>query len=84
MSVLEPKIDYRNLNVPMLILDPVSEDDAFPFEKENEALQKQHPNLIDHKIYEHTGHNIHYERREQFIEDVVNFLRKVKRHHSLK
>ncbi len=84
MSILEPKIVYRNLSVPMLILDPVSKDDMFPFEAENAALQKQHPNLIDHKIYESTGHNIHYERKEQFIEDVITFLQKVKRHYSLK
>lgn len=84
MSILEPKIVYRNLNVPVLILDPVSKDDLFPFESENEALQKQHPYLIDHKIYENTGHNIHYQRQEQFIKDVITFLQKVKMHNHLK
>lgn len=77
MSVLEPKIIFRNLSVPVLILDPTSPDDLFPFEAENAALQKQHPRLIDHKIYQNTGHNIHYERPAQFLADVANFLGKV-------
>lgn len=84
MSLLEPKIIYRNLNVPILILDPVSKDDMFPFEAENKTLQKKHPQLIEHKIYENTGHNIHYERKEQFIKDVTAFLNKVKRYNKLK
>lgn len=84
MSILEPKIVYRNLNVPVLILDPVSKHDLFPFEAENEALQKQHPYLIEHKIYENTGHNIHYQRRERFIKDVTTFLQKIKMHNHLK
>ncbi len=33
MSIVEPKIVYRNLMVPMLILDPVSDDDIFQYEK---------------------------------------------------
>ncbi len=84
MSILEPKIVYRNLNVPVLVLDPVGKDDLFPFEAENEALKNQHPNLIDHKIYLNTGHNIHYQRKEQFIKDVTTFLRKVKTYNHLK
>lgn len=78
MSILEPKIVYRNLNVPLLILDPVSKDDFMPFETENSSLQKQHPNYITHKIYKDTGHNIHYERPKQFIQDLTLFLGKVK------
>jgi pimeloyl-ACP methyl ester carboxylesterase len=79
MSILEPKIVYRNLDVPLLILDPVSEGDFMPFEEENKALQKQHPDFIVHKIYKDTGHNIHYERSKQFIEDLTEFLKKLKR-----
>ncbi len=74
MVLMEPMIIYRNLKVPMLILDPVSEGDLFPFEQENERLKSLHPNLVTHKIYENTGHNIHYEEPEKFIEDVLIFL----------
>ncbi|QMU30937.1 alpha/beta fold hydrolase [Adhaeribacter radiodurans] len=84
MSILEPKIVYRNLNVPLLILDPISKDDFMPFEAENSSLQKQHPNYITHNIYKDTGHNIHYERPKQFIQDLTVFLGKVKTHNQLK
>ncbi|QNF32723.1 alpha/beta hydrolase [Adhaeribacter swui] len=84
MSILEPKIVYRNLNVPVLILDPVSENDFMPFEEENSALQKQHPAFITHKIYPDTGHNIHYESPQQFIQDLTVFLKKVKAHHKIR
>lgn len=78
MSVLEPKIVYRNLHAPLLILDPISKDDFMPFEEENATLQKQHPAFISHKIYENTGHNIHYEHPKKFVDDLADFLRKVK------
>ncbi|HEY5824365.1 MAG TPA: alpha/beta hydrolase [Cyclobacteriaceae bacterium] len=78
MSIIEPRIVYRNLRVPMLILDPVSDNDIFPYEKENEELSKQHPELIVHKTYSNTGHNMHYEKPEMFTEDLGMFLKKVK------
>lgn len=78
MAILEPKIIFRNLKVPVLILDPVSKDDLFPFKKENEALKKQHPDLISHEIFENTGHNIHYQRPETFKKTVIGFLRNVR------
>lgn len=83
MAILEPKIVYRNLRVPLLILDPVSKDDFMPFEEENTALQKQHTAFIIHKIYENTGHNIHYERPKQFVADLAYFLKKIKTHNNI-
>lgn len=80
MSMLEPKVIYRNLSVPMLILDPVAENDIFPYEKENDDLARLHPKLIIHKKYNNTGHNIHYERPKMFVEDVGGFLKSVKDH----
>ncbi len=78
MSIIEPKIIYRNLQVPMLILDPAGHNDLFPFEKENAALKDQHPHLITHKIFLNTGHNIHYERPDEWLREVLSFLRKIK------
>lgn len=78
MSVLEPKIIFRNLKVPVMILDPVGKNDLFPFEKENEILRKQHPALITHEIFEDTGHNIHYQNPEKFTEKVIAFLQTVR------
>lgn len=79
MALMEPLIIFRNLKVPMLIFDPVSEGDLFPFEQENERLKNLHPNLINHKIYENIGHNIHYEKPEKFIEDILAFLSTLKK-----
>ncbi|OEJ99475.1 alpha/beta fold hydrolase [Roseivirga misakiensis] len=78
MAIIEPKIIYRNLNIPMLILDPMSDNDIFPYEEENKALAKQHPALITHKIFQNTGHNVHYERPNEFIKEVGLFLSVVK------
>ena len=77
-SILEPKIVYRNLKVPMLILDPVSSDDFMKFEEANAELKALHPQLIEHKIYQNTGHNIHYERKKEFTDDVIRFVNKAK------
>jgi pimeloyl-ACP methyl ester carboxylesterase len=84
MSIVEPKIVYRNLKVPMLILDPVSDHDIFPYERENEELKNQHPNLIVYKKYVNTGHNIHHEKPKLFIEDLGTFLNHIKNLRELK
>lgn len=84
MVMMEPKIIFRNLNVPILILDPVSKNDPFPFEKENETLQKQHPSLIQHIIYPNTEHNIIYTNPKKFIKDVITFINKIKVKNKLK
>lgn len=74
MASMEPKIIYRNLSVPLLILDPVNDNDVFPFEKENEALANKHRGLIKHIIYKETDHNIHYSHPDKFIKDILLFL----------
>ncbi|MCU0325779.1 MAG: alpha/beta hydrolase [Spirosomaceae bacterium] len=78
MAIIEPKIVYRNLRVPMLILDPISDQDIFPYESENRELKNQHPTFITHKIYENTGHNIHNEKPKMFVNDLGTFLQFVK------
>ena len=77
MAIIQPKIVYRNLNVPMLILDPLSESDLFPYEEKNQKLKDKYPELITYKRYLNTGHNIHYERPEAFINDLSQFLKTV-------
>jgi len=80
MSIIEPRIIYRNLTVPILILDPVSDQDLFPYETMNDRLKREHPNLISHKLYKDTGHNIHYERPDEFVVDLTQFLKTIKLH----
>ncbi|WKN41547.1 alpha/beta fold hydrolase [Tunicatimonas pelagia] len=78
MTLIEPRIIFRNLDVPVLILDATHADDLFPFEAANRALQANHPTLINHIVFEDTGHNIHSERPEQFIQHLSNFLNEVR------
>jgi pimeloyl-ACP methyl ester carboxylesterase len=75
---LSPKIIYRNLNVPMLILDPISENDEYKVEKENASLHKSHPNFVVHKIYKNTSHSLKVERPNEFLKDIISFLSNVK------
>lgn len=76
MMLIEPRIIFRNLNVPVLILDAVSKNDPMPFENENLKLKSQHPNWIDYVAYPDTEHNIHYEHPKRFTFDVITFLKK--------
>jgi pimeloyl-ACP methyl ester carboxylesterase len=75
---LSPQIIYRNLNVPMLILDPISENDEYKVEEENAKLQKKHPNFVVHRIYKNTSHSLKSERPDEFLKDVISFLSKVR------
>lgn len=77
-TMMQPKIIYRNLHVPLLIFDPIDERDWMKdFLAANQALQQQHPNLITHLVYEETGHTVHFERPERFTKDLIAFLKKV-------
>ena len=76
--LLNPKLIYRNLDVPMLILDPVSDNDQFAFEKENAKLQQAHPKMITHKVYKETSHALKYEHPDGFLTDVASLLSRVK------
>ena len=81
MVTMEPRMIFRNLRTPVLILDAVSQDDPMPFEKENEALKNVHPNYITYKVYPNTEHNIHYAHPEMFTKDLLDFLKKPSRVH---
>jgi pimeloyl-ACP methyl ester carboxylesterase len=76
MVMIEPQLVFRGLSVPVLILDPVSADDPMPFEQQNEALKKEHPQAIKYVVYPDTEHNIHYTHPNRFIKDVSDFLDK--------
>lgn len=74
-EILNPQIIYRNLSVPMLIFDPVGENDWFDFEEGNKKLQKEHPHAITHRIYKETGHAVKDEKKWEFLNDVIYFLK---------
>jgi pimeloyl-ACP methyl ester carboxylesterase len=71
---LNPKIIYRNLNKPMLILDPVSKNDWFDFKEENSKLTKEHQPYIVHKVYENTWHGVKDEHPNKVADDIKSFL----------
>lgn len=66
-GLLNPKVIYRNLDVPLLILDPVSEKDQYAFEAENAKLQQAHPEWITHQVYKNTSHAVKYDRPDDFL-----------------
>ena len=77
MMMIEPEIVYRNLNVPILILDPISKNDPMPFEQENIRLRNMHQDKITYIAYPNTEHNIHYAHPQKFGEDVTSFLKRM-------
>ncbi|MFW0718192.1 alpha/beta fold hydrolase [Pedobacter sp. N23S346] len=78
ITYIEPRIIFRNLNVPVLILDPVSDNDPMPFTSANIQLAAAHPRFIIRKEYEGVEHNIHYAKPQQFVADLTEFLARVR------
>jgi pimeloyl-ACP methyl ester carboxylesterase len=79
ITMIQPKIIFRNLHIPMLILDPVSENDPMPFEKDNIKLANQFPLLIKRVQYSGIEHNIHHEQPQQFSKELIKFLNVVRK-----
>jgi len=81
-DLMIPLVVFRNLNVPMHIIDPDSPTDWLPVRHQNEELQKLHPDLIVHEVYdyEHSPHEAHIQRPERFVESAKALLARVKLH----
>jgi pimeloyl-ACP methyl ester carboxylesterase len=79
-EALDPKIVFRNLDVPMLILDPVSANDQFLATDDNRELKQMFPNLVTHQIYENTSHAAHLQRPAWFVRDATALLQQVNQH----
>lgn len=77
--LMQPLVIYRNLNVPMVIIDPVSEGETWQnYTPDNTKLKELHPDLIEHRIYEKTQHHAHLQRPGLFLEDVRLLVDKIK------
>jgi pimeloyl-ACP methyl ester carboxylesterase len=74
-----PRMVFRRLHVPMMILDPQEERDHLPVTDQNERLAKDHPDLVIHRIYPQSGHNIFQSRPDWFVRDAVALLDQVRR-----
>ena len=77
-NAMIPRMMFRSLHVPMMILDPQSEPDAKPVTDQNLWLVKDHPGLVIHQIYPQTGHNILNDRPDWFVRDAVELLGRVR------
>jgi pimeloyl-ACP methyl ester carboxylesterase len=76
---LIPRMVFRRLHVPMMILDPQEDRDHLPVTDQNERLAKDHPDLVIHRIYPQSGHNIFQSRPDWFVRDAVELLDQVRR-----
>jgi pimeloyl-ACP methyl ester carboxylesterase len=74
-----PRMVFRNLHVPMMILDPQSERDFRPVTDQNERLARDHPDLVIHRIYAQSEHNILRSRSDWLVRDAVELLDQVRK-----
>ena len=81
-ELMLPIVIFRNLDVPVHIIDPDSPADWMPARSQNEELQALHPDLVVHEVYdyEHSPHEAHYERPERFVESAAALLARVHGH----
>jgi pimeloyl-ACP methyl ester carboxylesterase len=78
-NAMIPRLVFRRLHVPMMILDPQSQRDGRPVSDQNERLAKDHPDLVTHRIYPETGHNILQSRPDWLVRDAVELLDQVRK-----
>jgi pimeloyl-ACP methyl ester carboxylesterase len=74
-----PTVVFRNLNVPMMILDPQEANDELPVTDQNETLTRQHPSLIVHRVYAESPHAVVRARPDWFVRDATELLTLVKK-----
>lgn len=79
-----PRMIFRHLHVPMMILDPQSERDYRPSTDQNEQLVEDHPGLVINRIYPDSEHNILRQRPDWFVRDAVVLLGEVRKRRALK
>ncbi len=73
---VHPYITYRNLSVPMVIIDPTG--DLFDATGSFEKLRDMHPDLITLVDYPNTPHAAHPMRPEWFVRDLEALLERIK------
>jgi pimeloyl-ACP methyl ester carboxylesterase len=78
-NAMIPRMIFRRLHVPMMILDPQPERDGRPVTDQNERLAKDHPDLVTHRIYPESGHNILQSKPDWLVRDATELLQQVRR-----
>jgi len=74
---VHPIITYRNLSVPMLVIDPTG--DEFSPTEDFEKLRAMHPDLITVVEYPDTPHAAHPMRPDWFVRDLTALLKRVEK-----
>lgn len=69
---------FKQVDIPVLILDAISVHDPMPVYAENKILAEKHSNFIKHIAFENVDHNIHFAYPEQFLKVITKFLNEVK------
>ncbi|MGX4675857.1 alpha/beta hydrolase [SAR92 clade bacterium H246] len=79
-ELLLPLVIFRNLNIPVHIIDPVSPTDWLDVHHQNEELASLHPEWVVHECYEYecSPHEAHLKRPERFIASATQLLERVK------
>lgn len=73
-SVL-PEVIYRNLDIPMLLIDPTGDDEKlFSRSPEYRRLAQQHSRWIEYVEYPDTPHAAHLNRPDWFLRDMKSLL----------
>lgn len=76
--LMEPLVVYRNLDVPLVIIDPVTEGETWQnYTPENLKLKNMHKELVMHRIYEDTYHHAHFQRTELFLKDMQMLIERI-------
>ncbi len=69
---VHPLITFRNLHVPMIVIDPIG--DHIHLSDQNEKLRQLHPELISVIEYPGAPHSAHQFRPEWLVRDLTNLL----------
>ncbi|MEZ4588627.1 MAG: alpha/beta hydrolase [Gemmatimonadales bacterium] len=73
-----PLAVFRDLDVPLFIIDPVGEPDDHPMTDQNQRLARLHPDHVVLKTYEGTGHAAFRERPDWFVRDAGELLARIR------
>ena len=76
-----PEVIYRNLDVPVLLIDPTGDDDNVLFRRSSyyRGLAEQHPRWIEYVEYSDTPHAAHLNRPEWFLRDMKRLMARIDR-----
>lgn len=69
---------FKQVNIPVLILDAISVHDPMPVYAENKILAEKHSNFIQHIVFEDVDHNIHFAYPKKFLKVITKFLDQTK------